>query len=89
MEEWFARIGSKAAAIMEERQRQRLRGEINEPVKGPRGLAKCVQELQRRAGKITRSIPKEPPPTTVIGNGADKAPKRRKGKWEQRGSSGN
>lgn len=92
VDEWLARIGSKEA--MRERQRARLEGEINQRVKRPHGLSKCVQELQRRAGKQTvvesDPLPDLPPkPITVI-TSKSQEPGKRRSKWaEQRGTSSN
>lgn len=44
--QWLKRIGSRRA--LQERVKQRLRGEINRPVPGPRGLKACYRELHRR-----------------------------------------
>ncbi len=88
--DYCARIGSRA--LMDERQRLRLAGTINRKLP-PVGFAKCVQHLLRLAGKRTIAEPEPlpllaPRPVTVI-HSPDTAPKKKRSRWEQRGTSGN
>lgn len=100
-DQWMKRIGSKAA--MEEGQRLRREGSINQPIKGPKGLAKLAA-LIRPYRKSEPAPPQSEQPLltvnpVVVIAPAGKNKKRRKSeqgfkqpsrKWdEQRGRSGN
>lgn len=87
IEEWMRRIGSKEA--MRERQEERQAGLINQPIKGPRGLANCVHAMRKTIPHALdcRCATCEPQPVTVIPTA--KVPRKPRRKWEQRGSSSN
>lgn len=92
--QWLARIGSKEA--MENRQKMRLSGEMNAPLRGPRSLRDCAKYLQEhgliKSRKLAPSTKQDPPapkpkPHIIIPSAA--VPAKQKKDWQKRGRSSN